>query len=142
MGAEVTVTDSYTEVRGTGVLTGITANMADVSDTAQTLAVVAAFADTPTEITGIGFIKYKETDRVHAVVTELNRLGIDASATEDGIIIRPGTPNPGTVDTYDDHRMAMSFSLLGLRHPGIEIDNPGCVSKTFPRFFDVLDQLR
>ena len=142
MGAEVTVTDSYTEVRGTGVLTGITANMADVSDTAQTLAVVAAFADTPTEITGIGFIKYKETDRVHAVVTELNRLGIDASATEDGVIIRPGTPNPGTVDTYDDHRMAMSFSLLGLRHPGIEIDNPGCVSKTFPRFFDVLDQLR
>lgn len=142
MGAEVTITDSYTEVRGTGVLTGITANMADVSDTAQTLAVVAAFASTPTEITGVGFIKYKETDRIHAVVTELNRLGIDASATEDGIIIRPGTPNPGTVDTYDDHRMAMSFSLLGLRHPGIEIDNPGCVSKTFPRFFDVLDQLR
>ncbi len=142
MGAEVTVTDSYTEVRGTGVLTGITANMADVSDTAQTLAVVAAFADTPTEITGVGFIKHKETDRITAVVTELNRLGIDASATEDGIIIRPGTPNPGRVDTYDDHRMAMSFSLLGLRHPGIEIDNPSCVSKTFPRFFDVLDKLR
>lgn len=142
MGAEVTITDNYTEVRGTGVLTGITADMADVSDTAQTLAIVAAFADTPTEITGVGFIKYKETDRITAVVTELKRLGLDASATEDGMIIRPGTPNPGTVETYEDHRMAMSFALLGLRHPGIDIDNPGCVSKTFPRFFDVLEQLR
>lgn len=142
MGADVTVGADYTEVRGSGTLTGITADMADVSDTAQTLAVVAAFADSPTEITGIGFIRHKETDRIAAVVTEMNRLGIDASATGDGWVIRPGTPVPAIVDTYDDHRMAMSFALFGLRHPGIEIDNPGCVSKTFPHFFDVLDRLR
>lgn len=142
MGAEVTIADTYTEVTGTGTLSGINVDMADVSDTAQTLAVVAAFADSPTEITGVGFIKFKETDRITAVVNELSRRGIDARATEDGMIIHPGTPTPGTVSTYEDHRMAMSFALLGLRHPGIEIDNPDCVAKTFPRFFEVLDQLR
>ncbi|MCL4166311.1 UNVERIFIED_CONTAM: hypothetical protein GTU68_027482 [Idotea baltica] len=142
MGAEVRRGPDWTEVRGTGSLRGITVDMADISDTAQTLAVAATFADSPTEITGIGFIRFKETDRIGAVVTELGRLGIEVSETEDGMIIQPGTPNPGRVNTYDDHRMAMSFALLGLRHPGIEIENPGCVSKTFPDFFEVLEGLR
>ncbi|MEM7274918.1 MAG: 3-phosphoshikimate 1-carboxyvinyltransferase [Actinomycetota bacterium] len=142
MGAEVTVGDRWTEVRGTGVLRGVTVDMADISDTAQTLAVVATFADGPTELTGIGFIRHKETDRIGAVVAELNRRGIEAAATPDGLIVRPGTPTPGLVETYADHRMAMSFALLGLRHRGILIDDPGCVAKTFPDYFEVLDRLR
>jgi 3-phosphoshikimate 1-carboxyvinyltransferase len=142
MGAGVHVGDHWTEVWGTGTLRGIQADMSDISDTAQTMAVVASFADSPCELTGIGFIRHKETDRIGAVVTELNRRGIGATATDDGMIIEPGQPSPGPVATYDDHRMAMSFSLLGLVHDGIEIEDPGCVAKTFPRFFDVLDQLR
>ncbi len=142
MGAEVHLGPDWTEVRGPEQLTGITADMAELSDTAQTLAVVATFADSPTEITGIGFIRNKETDRIAAVETELKRRGIRVESTGDGWIVHPGTPNPGRISTYDDHRMAMSFAVLGLVHPGIEIENPGCVSKTFPRFFDEFDRLR
>lgn len=142
MGARVTVADDHTEVEGTGHLQGIDVDMADISDTAQTLAVVATFASGPTRVRGIGFIQYKETDRVGAVVTELQRLGITARRLDDGFVVEPGVPRPGRVATYDDHRMAMSFALLGLVHPGITVENPGCVAKTFPRFFTVLDQLR
>ncbi len=142
MGARVTVADDYTEVEGTGRLHGIDVDMADISDTAQTLAVVATFASGPTRVRGIGFIQHKETDRLGAVVTELQRLGIDARRLDDGFVVEPGVPRPGTVATYDDHRMAMSFALLGLVHPGITVENPGCVAKTFPRFFTVLDHLR
>ena len=116
--------------------------MTDISDTAQTLAVVAPFAEGPTTITGIGFIRRKETDRIGAVVRELRRLGIEAHEIADGLMIHPGHPSPGTVETYEDHRMAMSFALLGLRAPGIAIADPGCVTKTFPTYFDVLDSLR
>ena len=142
MGAEVVVDDQGTEVRGTGVLRGIEVDLGPMSDTAQTLAAVAVFADGPTRITGIGFIRAKETDRIAAVVTELQRLGIDAREETDGLLIHPGTPRPGTVATYDDHRMAMSFALLGLRVPGIAIADPGCVGKTFPTYFEVLERLR
>lgn len=142
MGAEVELGPTWTEVRGTGRLTGIEADLADLSDTAQTLAVVASFADGPTTLTGIGFIRRKETDRIAATVAELCRRGIEATETEDGMVIRPGAARPGAVRTYDDHRMAMSFALLGLVHPGIAIENPGCVAKTFPDFFDRLDALR
>jgi 3-phosphoshikimate 1-carboxyvinyltransferase len=142
MGAEVEVAEGWTEVRGTGALRGIEVDMADLSDTAQSLAVVATSATGPTELTGIGFIRHKETDRIAATVEELRRLGIRAETTEDGMVIHPGRPHPGRVRTYDDHRMAMSFALLGLVHPGIEIENPSCVVKTFPRFFDRLDDLR
>ena len=142
MGAEVDRGDDYTEVRGVGRLHGVTADLADVSDTAQTLAVVATFASSPTTLTGIGFIRRKETDRIAAVVRELRRRGIDAEEHDDGLTVHPGAPSPGRVETYEDHRMAMSFALLGLVHPGIEIADPGCVSKTFPRYFDALEALR
>ena len=142
MGATVRQTDDWTEVEGGARLRAVEVNMADISDTAQTLAIVATFADGPTRVTGIGFIRKKETDRVAAVVTELRRLGIEAHEDADGFTIHPGRPRPGIVETYDDHRMAMSFALLGLVHPGIEIANPGCVAKTFPEFFSVLGQLR
>ncbi len=142
MGADVTRSETSTTVTGTGELHGIEADLADLSDTAQTLAAVAVFADSPTTLTGIGFIRRKETDRLANTVRELVRCGIDATEDSDGFTIRPGAPNPATIETYDDHRMAMSFALLGLRAAGIEIADPGCVAKTYPRFFDDLDQLR
>jgi 3-phosphoshikimate 1-carboxyvinyltransferase len=142
MGAEVVRGTDWLEVRGTGRLTGVDVDLADISDTAQTLAAVAVFADGPTRVRGIGFIRRKETDRIAAVVHELQRLGVHAREEPDGFLIQPGTPRPGRVRTYDDHRMAMSFALLGLVVPGIEIADPGCVAKTFPDYFAVLDRLR
>jgi 3-phosphoshikimate 1-carboxyvinyltransferase len=144
MGCEVNEGDDFTEVVGPpiGTLRGVTADMADLSDVAQTLAVVAPFATSPTRVTGIGFIRRKETDRVGAVVRELGRLGVRAEEEADGFVIHPGAPSPGEVRTYDDHRMAMSFALLGLTRPGIVILDPGCTAKTFPGYFDVLEQLR
>ncbi|MEV4637253.1 3-phosphoshikimate 1-carboxyvinyltransferase [Actinoplanes sp. NPDC049548] len=135
MGASVTRTASSLTVRGTGRLTGVDIDMSDISDTAQTLAMVAVFADSPTRVRGIGFIRRKETDRLAAVVTELRRAGIDAVEDEDGFTIHPGRPRPTRFATYEDHRMAMSLSLLGLRAPGIEIEDPGCVAKTYPDYF-------
>jgi 3-phosphoshikimate 1-carboxyvinyltransferase len=119
-------------------------DMADCSDTAQTLAVVAPFAEGPTRITGIGFIRRKETDRIAATVAELRRCGVEAEAEVDGLVVRPtpGAPRGSAVATYDDHRMAMSFAVLGLRTPGTVILDPGCVAKTFPDFFETLDRLR
>ena len=146
MGVTVTRTATSTEVDArsltAGGLRGIEVDMAHCSDTAQTLAVVAVFADSPTKVTGIGFIRRKETDRIAAVVTELQRCGIRAQEDPDGFTVVPGPVRPATVATYDDHRMAMSFSLLGLKVPGMAIANPGCVAKTFPNFFDVLETLR
>jgi 3-phosphoshikimate 1-carboxyvinyltransferase len=142
MGAEVTRDASGVEVVGTGRLQGIEIDLGDLSDTAQTLAAVAVFADGPTRVTGIGFIRRKETDRIGAVVGELRRCGIEAVEEADGFLIHPGRPRPATVRTYDDHRMAMSFALLGLVADGIRIEDPGCVAKTFPSYFDVLERLR
>ena len=142
MGAAVERGDGWIEVRGTGDVVGIDADLADLSDTAPTLAVVAACASTPTRVTGIGFIRAKESDRIAAVVTELRRCGVDAEEEDDGFVVRPGAPHGARIETYDDHRMAMSFAVLGLRVPGIVIDDPGCVAKTFPSFFEVLESLR
>ncbi len=142
MGARVDKQPHSTTVTGTGQLNGVVVDMKNLSDVAQTLAVVAPFASGPTTINGIGFIRKKETDRIGAVVTELQRLGIRAEAHDDGYTVWPGVPHAGQVHTYDDHRMAMSFALLGLKVPGIEILDPGCTSKTFPNYFDVLETLR
>jgi 3-phosphoshikimate 1-carboxyvinyltransferase len=142
MGCRVRQTETETEVQGPAKLQGIEVDMANLSDTAQTLAAVAPFASSPTRITGIGFIRRKETNRVAAVVTELKRLGIRAEEESDGFIVYPGAPQPAQIETYDDHRMAMSFALVGLVAQGIEIKNPGCVSKTFPKFFEVIERLR
>jgi 3-phosphoshikimate 1-carboxyvinyltransferase len=122
-------------------LHGVDVDMADISDTAQTVAAVAVFASTPTRVRGIGFIRAKETDRIGAIVTELRRTGVAAEEHEDGFTIHPGMPNPTCVQTYDDHRMAMSLALLGLRAPGIQIEDPGCVAKTYPRYFADLARL-
>ncbi|MEY2447744.1 MAG: 3-phosphoshikimate 1-carboxyvinyltransferase [Acidimicrobiaceae bacterium] len=142
MGATVEREPERTTVRGTEVLHGVDVDLRDLSDMVPTLAAVAVFADSPTTITGVGFIRGKESDRIGDLVAELRRCGIDAVEHDDGITINPGQPRPARIRTYDDHRMAMAFALIGLRSPGIEIENPGCVAKTFPGYFDALDQLR
>jgi 3-phosphoshikimate 1-carboxyvinyltransferase len=142
MGCTVNQSANQTEVIGTTNLRGVEIDMSQISDTAQTLAAVAPFASSPTRMTGIGFIRRKETDRIGAVVRELQRLGINAIEEPDGMVIHPGNPKPARIETYDDHRMAMSFAVLGLRAKGITILEPGCVSKTFPKFFEVLKGLR
>ncbi len=142
MGATVSRGVDMTSVLGAGPLHGIEVDMAQISDTAPTLAVVAAFADSPTRVTGIGFIRSKETDRIRAVVAELRWLGVEAEEAPDGFTVHPGPVRAGTVQTYDDHRMAMSFALAGLRAPGVRIADPGCVAKTFPGYWDLLDELR
>jgi 3-phosphoshikimate 1-carboxyvinyltransferase len=141
MGARVERTADRITVTGTGELHGIDVDMADISDTAQTLAAVAAFADSPTRVTGIDFIRRKETDRIAAIVTELRRAGLDAVEDVDGFTVNPGPIAAATFETYDDHRMAMSLALLGLRVPGVRIKNPGCVAKTYPHYFDDLARL-
>ncbi len=141
MGCTVDVRDDHTEVRGPERLEGVEVDMRDLSDTAQTLAVVAPFASSPTRITGIGFIRKKESDRVGAVATELRRVGIQVEEEPDGLIIHPGVPHAARIATYEDHRMAMSFALLALRTEGIEIEDPGCVAKTYPGYFADLERV-
>lgn len=122
-------------------LKGIDVDMNDISDTAQTLAAVAVFAEGPTHIRNVGHIRHKETDRIAAIATELKRLGIQVEETSDSITIYPGEIQPATIETYDDHRMAMSFSLIGLKVPGIVINDPDCTIKTYPHFFADLENL-
>ncbi len=140
MGAEVHVGEERVEVRG-AALRGITADLSDCSDTAPTLAAVACFAEGPTRVTGIGFIRRKESDRIAAPVAELRRAGVEAAEEADGFRVVPGPLHPARLRTYGDHRLAMSFALLGLRQPGIVIEDPGCVEKTFPDYFARLAEL-
>jgi 3-phosphoshikimate 1-carboxyvinyltransferase len=119
-------------------LRGIDIDMNAISDTVQTLAVVAIFAEGPTRIRAVGHIRHKETDRIGAVATELLKLGVDVHEHDDGLTIEPANSavlKAATIDTYHDHRMAMSFALAGLRIPGVRIANPSCVEKTYPQFF-------
>ena len=142
MGARVERSPAQIVVSGAGELHGVDVDMSDISDTAQTLAAVAAFATSPTRVRGIGFIRAKETDRIAAIVAELTRAGVRAQAHDDGFSVQPGEVHGARFETYDDHRMAMSLALLGLRVPGVEIADPGCVAKTYPGFFADLDRLR
>jgi 3-phosphoshikimate 1-carboxyvinyltransferase len=140
MGATVERAADRTTVTG-GPLRGIDIDLRDQPDMAQTLAAVAVHAEGPTIVRGVEVIRGHETDRIRDVVAELGRCGIGADEHADGFTIHPGTPRPATIETYHDHRMAMSFALLGLRAPGIAIADPGCVAKTFPGYWDVLDSL-
>ncbi len=143
LGCQITETANYIEVNGTTSLQGVDVDMRDIPDTAQTLAVIAPFASSPTRIRGIASARVKETDRVHATCVELARLNVRVEEHEDGMTIYPCEKfSSATIETYNDHRMAMAFSLIGLRVDGITIENPACVSKTFPNFFEVLESLR
>lgn len=118
---------------------GVDIDMSSFSDQAITVAAMAPFADSPTTIRGIGHVRFQECDRMSGIMTELGKLGIRCEGTESGITIYPGKPGAGLVETYEDHRMAMGFSLIGLRAEGIQIINPGCCRKTFENYFECLD---
>jgi 3-phosphoshikimate 1-carboxyvinyltransferase len=141
MGAEVIMGDDFTEVHGPaeGRLRGVDLDLGAISDTAQTLAAIAPFAAGPTTIRGIAHARLKETDRVAALAAELRRLGQEIAEYPDGLRITPRPIQPADIETYDDHRMAMSFAVAALRAPGVRLRDPGCVAKTFPGFFAVLD---
>lgn len=143
MGCSIIENQNSIGVTSPGELIGIDLDMNDIPDTAQTLAAIAPFASSPTRIRGIASARLKETDRISATCSELRKIGVRVEEYEDGMTIYPCTEFiPGIIHTYNDHRMAMAFSLIGLRVPGIGIEDPGCVSKTFPKFFDVLDSLK
>ncbi len=142
MGATVTWADGSVEVRGPAQLDGIDVDLNALSDTAPTLAALAPFARAPVRIRNVAHVRWQESDRLTAVATELRRLGADVEELEDGLVVRPSVLRPGVVQTYDDHRLAMSFALIGLRAGGIRIAHPGCVAKTFPDYFARLEELR
>ncbi len=122
---------------GGSSLAGLTVDMADISDTFMTLAAIAPLATSPVTITGIANVRLKESDRIAAMEDNLRRLGVRTESGPDHLRIYPGTPTGGRVDPHGDHRIAMAFAVLGLRVPGIVVDDPACVSKTCPSFFDL-----
>lgn len=134
MGCRVTEDASGTTAEG-GPLKGVAVDMGPISDTVMTLAAVACFADGPTRMTNIGHIRHKETDRIAAVAAELRKLGAEVHEEPDALTVTPRPLRGATLDTYDDHRMAMSLALVGLRVPGVVIRDPGCVRKTYPDFW-------
>jgi 3-phosphoshikimate 1-carboxyvinyltransferase len=142
MGCRVERSAEGAALRGPdGPLRAVDVDMNDIPDAVLALAVVAAFADGPSTLRNVANLRIKETDRLAALETELRRLGAGAHAGADALRIEPRPLHAARVATYDDHRMAMSFALAGLRVPGVEIENPGCVAKTWPSYFDVLDSL-
>jgi 3-phosphoshikimate 1-carboxyvinyltransferase len=142
MGASVDTGADSTTVTGTGRLRGITVNMRDISDTMPTLAAIAPFADGPVRIEDVYNTRVKESDRLDACATNLRAMGIAVETGRDWIEIQPGDPRPALIDCRGDHRIAMSFSITGLRTAGLELDDPACVKKTFPEFHEVLAELR
>ena len=143
MGCRVERAPSQLTVHGPSggqCLRGVDENLNDMPDTVQTLAVLALFAEGPTVIRDVGNLRVKETDRLAALRTELTKLGAEVTEEADCLRIQPPDRiTPTTIDTYDDHRMAMSFALVGLKCPDIVINEPECCAKTFPDFFDRLE---
>jgi len=137
MGAKVTQTNNSTTITGRE-LNGINIDMNDISDTVMTLGVVACFAKGSTKITNIAHIRHKETDRISALANELRKIGALVEEFPDSIIIHPEKLHGAEIETYNDHRIAISFAIAGLKTPGITICNPSCVGKTYPDFFDDL----
>jgi 3-phosphoshikimate 1-carboxyvinyltransferase len=142
MGCAVTPVEDGLEVRGPERLRGLEVDMSAISDMAQTLAAIAPFAGEPVTIRNVAHARLQECDRVTAMATELARMGVRVEEFPDGLRIHPGRPQPAEIETYNDHRMAMSFALVGLAVPGIRIRNPVCVRKTFPDYFKRLETLR
>jgi len=140
MGCRVEKCESGITVHGRP-LHGVDVDMNAISDTVMTLGAVACFAEGPTRIRNVAHIRHKETDRIAALATELRRLGAEAEEFADGLQITPRPLHGATVQTYNDHRMAMSLALVGLKVPGVVIDNPGCVAKTYPGFWQDLARL-
>ena len=142
MGCRVTRGPGWVEVAGPeDGLRGIDADLNDLPDATLALAVVAAFAEGPTHLRNVANLRIKETDRLAALEKELRKMGANARSDEDSLHIEPGPLRAASIETYDDHRMAMAFALAGLRVPGVVIREPGCVAKTWPAYFAMLEQL-
>ena len=124
-----------------GMLQGVHLNMNDFSDQTMTLAAIAPFCKDSVRIEGIAHIRLQESDRLHGIATELTRLGVRCEEEEEAITIYPDLPKAGLVETYEDHRMAMAFSLIGLMTEDIVIHNPDCCRKTFENYFELLEKL-
>lgn len=145
MGCQVRSGDDYLEVQGPprGELRGVQVDLNEMPDTVQTLAVAALFARGPTRIDNVANLRIKETDRIAALAAELTKLGAEVDSREDGLTVTPPPQlRPAELDTYDDHRMAMSLALAGLAGAPVVIRDAGCVSKSFPGYFDVLASVR
>jgi 3-phosphoshikimate 1-carboxyvinyltransferase len=142
MGARVTWHADAVEIIGTGQLRGVDVAMNAMPDVVPTLAALAPFADSPTRIRQVGFIRHHESDRIGALATELRRLGAAVKEFDDGLEIAPSALRAAAIETYDDHRIAMAFAVAGLKMAGVRIKNPGCVAKTYPEFFTDLERLR
>jgi 3-phosphoshikimate 1-carboxyvinyltransferase len=123
-------------------LIGVTVDMRDMSDLVPTLAVVAAFAQTSTTITGVGFIRKKESDRIGDLSAELRKLGVSVDEHPDGLTVHPSKTNAGNVDTHHDHRLAMALALIGLVTPGVVINDPMVVTKSWPEYWNMLGALQ
>ncbi|MDA8369631.1 MAG: 3-phosphoshikimate 1-carboxyvinyltransferase [Nocardiopsaceae bacterium] len=134
MGGEVSHDDTGLTLRGTGEIRGITADLREVGELTPTIAAVAALADTPSRLTGIGHLRRHETDRIAALVQEITALGGDAEELPDGLLIRPAPLHGGVFRSYDDHRMATSGAVIGLAVPGVEVENIATTGKTMPDF--------
>jgi 3-phosphoshikimate 1-carboxyvinyltransferase len=141
MGCRVEECDAGITVHGRP-LKGVEVDMNAISDTVMTLGAVALFADGPTTIRNVAHIRHKETDRIAALAAELRKLGAGVGERADGLTITPRPLTGCAVDTYNDHRMAMSLALVGLKVPGVVVRNPGCVAKTYPGFWHDLERLR
>jgi 3-phosphoshikimate 1-carboxyvinyltransferase len=143
MGASVTLDDHSVTVDGAERLHGVDIDMGAMPDAAMTLAAIAVFAHGHTTIRGLHTFRIKETDRLAALETELRKLGATVEVEDDTLHIDPPHEfRPAVIDTYDDHRMAMAFAVVGTRADGVTIRGPECVSKTYPRFFEDLESLR
>jgi 3-phosphoshikimate 1-carboxyvinyltransferase len=142
LGCGVAATDRWIEVSGGRLIAGdFTASMEDLPDMVPTLAVLAALRPGRTIIRNVAHLRIKESNRLEALVTELAKTGIRAEETGDGLVITGGTPRGAEIETYNDHRIAMSFAVLGLCVPGMRIRNPDCVGKSFPGFWEELEKL-
>ena len=140
MGCAIESTPAGLTVTG-GPLKGVEVDMATMPDLVPTLAVLAAFAQGDTVITGVAHLRHKESDRLHAVAAELAKMGLEARETADGLVIRGGVPKGAVIHTYNDHRIAMSFAVAGLKAPGMVITDPDCVAKSFPDFWEFFHRL-
>jgi 3-phosphoshikimate 1-carboxyvinyltransferase len=141
MGCRVTRSSDAIVVEGPERLRGIEADLGDMPDVAPTLAVVALFATGETRILGVPHLRFKESDRIAALCASIARLGGAAEPAPDGLLVRPRPLRGAALDPHDDHRMAMAFAVAGLRLPGVVILNPGCVSKSYPGFWNDLDRM-
>ena len=136
MGAEIRTGPDWMEVKGP-VTRGIKIDLNDMPDMVMTLAITSLFVPGRTIITNVANLRYKESDRLKALTIELKKIGATVEELPDGIVIEGGNLHGAEIETYNDHRIAMAFSLAGLRIPGIKIKDPDCVNKTFPSFFDI-----